>query len=167
MVKLWKSSSCFGRFLADHQKVIGGILLVMLIIAALIIGFPMLIEGREDIGERHAIPSRVLPAMLAADCGASSLYAVCKLDGKNFSLPYLRELTKTTVLGNSMYDLKQAAESILFLEKGHFVVAMEGRKKDAVRILDVLDGIKDLNESELENRLNWKGKALLLFGGQG
>jgi ABC-type bacteriocin/lantibiotic exporter with double-glycine peptidase domain len=119
------------------------------------------------------------------DCGAACLYLICKVNGKNISLEYLRSLTNTTVLGTSMYNIKIAAEAlglktegctipfaslkdhllkpggtaILHLRTGHFVAAMAA--EETLLVADPAWGVEQLDEGWLaENR--WTGAALLL-----
>jgi ABC-type bacteriocin/lantibiotic exporter with double-glycine peptidase domain len=122
------------------------------------------------------------------DCGASSLYLVCKMDGRAHSLDFLRQLTKTTPRGTTMFDLKEATASlgyqveayrgsfasllehvgkpnqyaILHYKRGHFVTAVRSPAFNKVRVLDSALLIEDLAESELMVSKGWAGDMLLI-----
>jgi ATP-binding cassette subfamily B protein len=122
------------------------------------------------------------------DCGAASLYVVCKAAGREQPLDYLRTLTKTSDLGTSMLYLKEAAEAvgleveacrvpfrllhehvakpnhyaILHSRIGHFAAVMAVADEDRVRVLDNALGVQDLAEDDFTRIYQWEGAVLLL-----
>ena len=124
----------------------------------------------------------------ATDCGAASLYIVCKLAGREVPLAQLRTMTKTSAMGTSMFNLKEAAEllgfeveacrcpfnalrkhvsrphryAILYLEIGHFVAVVQPIGTDAVRVLETSSGILELSERAFRDQYLWKGSCLLI-----
>ncbi|MBI1904460.1 MAG: hypothetical protein HYS13_25470 [Planctomycetia bacterium] len=122
------------------------------------------------------------------DCGAKSLYVICKARGVATSMEELRRLTRTTEEGTSMLDLKHAAGAlgftaepyelsfeslrrhlaipgnyaILHANTKHFFPAV-GSSGNKVRVLDAAIGIEEVDERMLRSsRYRWEGKALLL-----
>jgi ABC-type bacteriocin/lantibiotic exporter with double-glycine peptidase domain len=140
--------------------------------------------GREEIGQ----PSGQKPDVRMPDCGAACLYLICKASGQQQSLSFLRELTNTTALATTMYNVKEAAEqlgfrveacrgtfaslhehvkqpnhyAILHYQMGHFVAVMGVSGKERVRVVDVGAGIQDLNDADLHKEGKWQGAMLLL-----
>lgn len=123
----------------------------------------------------------------AKNCGAISLYSICRLSDTSSSLEEIRKLTKTSVTGTSMFDIKEAAEELGFRAKGakcsfEFLgdyLAEQGRYAilyfrnghfdPAIRIADgkirILDTrrleTKDCSAEDL-NEMGWDETALLL-----
>ncbi len=123
----------------------------------------------------------------AKDCGAISLYLICRLEGTPASFEEIRKLTRTSIIGTSMFDIKEAAEQqgfeargsmssfeslldhlahrgryvILFFQEGHFAPAVQ-LVGDKIRIIDTrrLEP-KDYSADDL-SRMGWDGTALLL-----
>jgi ABC-type bacteriocin/lantibiotic exporter with double-glycine peptidase domain len=123
-----------------------------------------------------------------ANCGAKSLYVLCKLHGITTNMLELRRLTNTGEQGATMRDLKNAAVALGFQGDGyevsfeelrrhltipgncailhsspeHFfpaVGAVDGR----LRLLDPGIGVEDAGEATLKGpRYRWDGKSLLL-----
>jgi ABC-type bacteriocin/lantibiotic exporter with double-glycine peptidase domain len=123
----------------------------------------------------------------AKDCGAISLYLICRISETPSSLDEIRKLTKTSVTGTSMFDLKEAAErlgfrakgakcsfeslgdhlseqghyAILYLRGGHFDSAVQVAD-GKIRIIDTRRlETKDCSAEDL-NRMGWDETALLL-----
>jgi ATP-binding cassette subfamily B protein len=128
------------------------------------------------------------PSGRQVDCGACSLYVICKIVGREQSLEYLRGLTKTSNLGTNMFNLKEAAEIIGFDTEGcqlsfsalhqelayhgkyailhsqhdHFVAVVGTAGADRIRLLDNVLGIQDLSEEDVNRIYHWDGATLLL-----
>ncbi len=125
------------------------------------------------------------------DCGAATLYTICRLDRKDYSLSRLRELTKTSSSGTTMLDIKRVAERVGFrvdarngswreLQQhvrnpgayailhtvgrggGHFVGVVGAPNKNCLRFADILRGARDFDEDEFHAVYNWAGNMLLL-----
>jgi ABC-type bacteriocin/lantibiotic exporter with double-glycine peptidase domain len=125
---------------------------------------------------------------MAKDCGAIALYLICRIEGKPATFEEIRTLTKTSLTGTSMFDIKEAAEqqgfkssgvkcsfeslwshlserghyAILYFQEGHFapaVRALEGK----IRIIDTrrLEAT-DCSADDL-NKMGWDETALLLI----
>jgi len=137
--------------------------------------------------------SAVEPAQVnrTTDCGAVALYVICKKEGINPDLGFIRELVKTTSTGTNMLDLARGAESVGFNVKGcrcsfeylyqhirerghyailhskreHFVAVISTKKADTVRVVDLPNGVKDMSMEDLQDWLGWEGNALLLSRG--
>lgn len=123
----------------------------------------------------------------AKDCGAISLYLICRLSETPGSLEAIRKLTKTSVTGTSMFDLKEAAEQLGFRAKGskcsfetlwdhlasggHYAILYfkSGHFDPAVQVAGGKIRIIDTQRREIKNcsaddltRVGWDGTALLL-----
>jgi ABC-type bacteriocin/lantibiotic exporter with double-glycine peptidase domain len=121
------------------------------------------------------------------DCGAISLYLICRISETSSSLEEIRKLTKTSVTGTSMFDIKEAAEQLGFRargakcsfetledhlsEQGHYAILYfrGGHFDPAVQVADgkikVIDTrrleTKDCSGEDL-SRMGWDETALLL-----
>ena len=73
------------------------------------------------------------------DCGAACLATICRFDNKRVSLNRMRELTRVGQSGTSMYNIKQAAQSL-------------GYETSAV-----LDIYENLEKSQRPSIINWCG----------
>lgn len=129
------------------------------------------------------------------DCGATTLYCICRLAGKEHSLESLRELSRTGSSGTTMLDLKRAAEHLGFrvaarsgpwceLQRhvrtagayaivhtggergGHFVGAVGAPDERTIRVLDVVRGVEDLDRRAFLAAHDWRGYMLLLWTNQ-
>jgi ABC-type bacteriocin/lantibiotic exporter with double-glycine peptidase domain len=134
------------------------------------------------IADGKTVPGRT------QDCGAKSLYIICKARGITTSVEELRRLTRTTDEGTSMLDLKHASGAlgfraepyelsfeslrrhlaipgnyaILHANSKHFFPAVRS-SGSKVRVLDPAIGIEEVDERMLRSsRYRWEGKALLL-----
>jgi ABC-type bacteriocin/lantibiotic exporter with double-glycine peptidase domain len=126
------------------------------------------------------------------DCGAVSLYAICRLHGRSDVTPdYLRTLTETDEFdGTTMLHLKDSAEflgfsvaalklnnkqlrdeiqtggsAILHLPidpSGHFVAVVSSDNKNQFGVFDPALGAVRLTNEDLRNGWQWKGAALIL-----
>jgi ABC-type bacteriocin/lantibiotic exporter with double-glycine peptidase domain len=124
----------------------------------------------------------------AKDCGAVSLYLICRVSETPSELEQIRKLTKTSVTGTSMFDLKEAAEQLGFRakgskcsfeslwdhlsERGHFAILYftSGHFDPAVQVADGRIKIVDTRRGEIKScseddltRMGWDGTALLLL----
>jgi ABC-type bacteriocin/lantibiotic exporter with double-glycine peptidase domain len=126
-------------------------------------------------------------------CGPATLYCICKLDGKNYSLQQLRELSRTSSSGTTMLSLRDAAERVGFLVdarrggwhelsrhvrcvgayaivhatldgSGHFVGVVGAPRAHRVRVVDVITGVRDYDNGEFSETYAWDGSMLLLHG---
>jgi len=121
-----------------------------------------------------------------ADCGVACLLSVLKYHNSNSSLERLRELSGTDKQGTTLLGLYQAANELGFDAKGmkadiesiskihepiilhilkdgkleHYIVVY-GKKENSFIISDPAEGIKILNEKELDNI--WKTKHCLIL----
>jgi ABC-type bacteriocin/lantibiotic exporter with double-glycine peptidase domain len=158
----------------------------MVILGSLLGGMSLYFQERqgEKIPASEMIPSE---ASTSKDCGAISLYLVCRLEGVSTSFEEIRKLTKTSLTGTSMFDLKEAAEKQGFnargnrcsfdslwshlRQRGHYAILYfrEGHFAPAVKIVDgkirMIDTrrleTKDCSADDL-NRIAWEGTALFL-----
>jgi ABC-type bacteriocin/lantibiotic exporter with double-glycine peptidase domain len=122
------------------------------------------------------------------DCGATALYIVAKLNGKDCSLSDLRTRVKTSMVGANMLDLKKTATTlgfdvkacrcpfsllrehvsgqnrcaILHSPKAHFLAVVGPGWREGIRIVDAEFGVKDLTEADLNSLFGWDGAVLLL-----
>lgn len=122
------------------------------------------------------------------DCGAASLYLVCKMTGKPQSLDLLRQAVRTSVLGSDMLTIKEAAERIGFtvvgergsfrdlrdhLRRGrcnailhvgtnHCIVAFGCDREGAIGIADPAGTVREYDERSFREAYLWEGIMLLL-----
>jgi len=73
------------------------------------------------------------------DCGAACLATICRFDDKRVSLNRMRELTRVGQSGTSMYNIKQAAQSLGY---------------EASAVLDIYE---NLEKSQRPSITNWCG----------
>lgn len=85
----------------------------IVLLAALVAGLWPAMAGRT---RADSLPPTmgVFGAAEGNGCGPATLYCICRLDGKDYSLMRLRELANTTSSGTTMLDLKRAAEHVGF-----------------------------------------------------
>ena len=158
----------------------------LVIFGSLVGGTSLILQERQGT-EAPVVEQMPDESSTGKDCGAISLYLICRISETSSSLEEIRKMTKTSVTGTSMFDLKEAAEqlgfqargskysfeslgdylseqghyAILYFKGGHFdpaVQAADGK----IRIIDTgrLE-TKDLSAEELNN-MGWDGTALLL-----
>jgi ABC-type bacteriocin/lantibiotic exporter with double-glycine peptidase domain len=156
--------------------------------ALAVIQFESDVPVSADIGIDHSqaeferVPSR------RQDCGAKSLYIICRLAGRPRTIGDLRQMTNTTDTGTTLLGLKKAAESIgfraescqlsyddlvehlarrgayavLHSHKNHFVAVVNAGEEGLV-VLDPGIGVDTASEAVLSsNRYRWSHVALLL-----
>lgn len=125
------------------------------------------------------------------DCGAVSLYAICRLhDRDDVNLEYLRALTETDVRGTNMLRLRNAAEYLGFEVSslqlsplqlreqlrsggeaivhlrlgpfGHFMAITGISGDDQFLAFDAQEGAMAMTERDLCSGWGWRGAALIL-----
>ena len=158
----------------------------LLVLGSLIGGMSLFLQERrvQEIPVAEETPRE---SSIGRDCGAISLYLICRASGISSSLEEIRKLTKTSVTGTSMYDIKEAAEqqgfqsrgtkcsfealwdylsgrghyAILYFRSGHFDPAVQ-IADGKIRIVDTRRlETKDCSAEEL-NKMGWDETALLL-----
>lgn len=126
-------------------------------------------------------------------CGPATLYCICRLEGKDYSLKRLRELANTTSSGTTMLNLKRAAEHVGFRVEarngrwrdlqghvgnsrsyavlhtvgsrgGHFLGVVGAPSGHTIRIVDMGRGAAVLDEDGFRATYRWEGNMLLLTG---
>lgn len=123
------------------------------------------------------------------NCGAASLYLICRRAQRPQSLDNLLTITHTGVLGTSMLNLRRAAEelgwrveayqdtfrtlrshvkkhayAILHVNGNHFVAVLGAAGADDLYIADPALGVQCLDQERFEEAYDWDGVMLLLRG---
>jgi len=164
----------------------------VVLLAALVAGLWPAMAGRTWAGSSP-------PTMGASDaseengCGPATLYCICRLDGRDYSLKRLRELAKTSSSGTTMLDLKRAAEDVGFRVEarngrwrdlqehvgntrsyvilhttgrggGHFLGVVGAPSEHTIRIADMARGAAVFDEDGFRATYRWEGNMLLLRG---
>lgn len=146
-------------------------------------------SGTSPAGSDIIIGKPVIPVRTGRnDCGPLCLYLICKSQGMPHGIEELRQLVNTTDEGNSLLDLKRGAKTLGFgvravnlpfnellshvARPGHYaIIHLPTRKhfslavatlEDRVVFADPGYGKQILGESELAERWEWKGDALLV-----
>jgi ABC-type bacteriocin/lantibiotic exporter with double-glycine peptidase domain len=179
----------FGMEVAHLRQIARKAVPELLILTGLALGCCSWLWERGLEGRRTSVPGPRFPEDdRAVDCGAVSLYVICRLDDQECSLDELRKLTETDALGTDMLRLKNAAitrgfkveacrcsfaklydhvsrarqYAILHSPKSHFAAVIRTSGNNRVRFVDGDLGVHDLTQEELSELLEWDGVALLL-----
>ena len=158
----------------------------LIVFGSLLGGASLFLQGRggAEVPVAEEIPGA---SSTAKDCGAISLYLICRISGTSSSLEEIRKLTKISVTGTSMFDIKEAAEQLGFRargskcsfgtlwdhlsDRGHFAILyfQGGHFDPAVQIADGKIRIIDTRRLEVRDcaaedlsRMGWDETALLL-----
>ena len=164
----------------------------IVLLAALVAGLWPAMAGRT---RADSLPPTmgVFGAAEGNGCGPATLYCICRLDGKDYSLMRLRELANTTSSGTTMLDLKRAAEHVGFRVAarngawrdlhehvgntrayvilhttgrggGHFLGVVGAPSEHTIQIADMARGAAVLDEDGFRATYRWEGNMLLLRG---
>jgi ABC-type bacteriocin/lantibiotic exporter with double-glycine peptidase domain len=141
--------------------------------------------------EREEAKTEYQPIAEQPDCGAKSLYVVCKWCGKTVGLAELRDMVGTGSEGTTMLRLKLAAErlglraegvkiayadllrqlrqkngvAILHVRNTHFIAAAVSRGSDRSGQLEIIDpalGPAMVKDRDLVKTYGWDGCALIV-----
>lgn len=158
----------------------------MVLLGSLLGGLSLFLQesGGTDVPVADEFPGE---SSISSDCGAISLYMICRISGISTSLEEMRKLTKTSVVGTSLFDIKEAAEqqgftargarcsfdflwdyvagqghyAILYFKSGHFAPAVHIAESKVI-ILDTRGlEMKECSAADLKT-LGWDDTALLL-----